>query len=40
MSFAGSSAVAGKSEMKTQRRIDSFRFFIPAPMTVEEETGD
>ena len=39
VSFAGSSAVAGKSEMKTQRLIDSFRFFILAPMTVEAETA-
>ena len=38
--LAGSSAVAGKSEKKTQRRIDSFRFFITPPMTVKEETGD
>ena len=36
--FAGRSAVAGKSEKKTQRRIDSFcfRFFLPPPMTVKE----
>ena len=41
ISFAGSSAVAGMSEKKTQRRrIDSFRFFKPPPMTVKEETGD
>ena len=40
ISFAGSSAVAGKSEKKTQRRIDSFRFFIPPPMTAKEETSD
>ena len=33
-------AVAGKSNKKTQRRIDSFRFFIPPPMTVKEETCD
>ena len=39
MSFGGRSAVAGKSEKKTQRRIDSFRFFLPPPMTMEEETG-
>ena len=39
-SFAGSPAVVGKSKKKTQRRIDSFRFFIPRPMTVKEETGD
>ena len=38
ISFAGRSAVAGKSEKKTQRRIDSFRFFIPPPMTAKEET--
>ena len=40
ISFAGRSAVAGKSEKKTQRRIDSFRFFIPPPMTAKEETRD
>ena len=40
ISFAGRSAVAGKSEKKTQRRIDSSRFFIPPPMTVKEETSD
>ena len=40
ISFAGSSAVAGKLEQKTQRRIDSFSFFIPPPMTVKEETTD
>ena len=28
------------SEKKTQRRIDSFRFFIPPPMTVTEESSD
>ena len=39
-SFAGSPAVVGKSKKKTQRRIDSFRFFIPPPITVKEETGD
>ena len=40
ISFAGRSAVAGKSEKKTQRRIYSSRFFIPPPMTVKEETSD
>ena len=43
ISFAVSSAVAGMSEKKTQRRIDSLRFFKPPqapPMTVKEETGD
>ena len=40
ISFAGRSAVAGKSEKKTQRRIDSFTFFIPSAITVKEETGD
>ena len=40
ISFAGGSAVAGMSEKKTQRRIDSFRFFKPPPNTVKEETGD
>ena len=32
ISFAGRLAVAGKSEKKTQRRIDSFRFTLPPPM--------
>ena len=40
ISFAGRFTVAGKSEKKTQRRIDSFRLFIPAPLTVNEETSD
>ena len=40
ISFAGRSAVAGKSEKETQRRIDSFVFFLPPPMTVKEETSD
>ena len=40
ISFAGRSAVAGKSEKETQRRIDSFMFFLPPPMTVKEETSD
>ena len=39
ISFAGRSAVAGKSENKTQRRIDTFTFFIPSAITVKEETG-
>ena len=34
ISFAGRSSVAGKSEKKTQRRLYSFRFFLPPPMTV------
>ena len=40
ISFAGRFAVAGKSEKKTQRRIDSFRFTLPPPMPVNEETSD
>ena len=40
ISFAGSAAVAGKSEKKTRRRMYSFRFFLPPPMTVKEETSD
>ena len=32
ISFAGRVAVAGKSEKKTQRRIDSFRSTLPQPM--------
>ena len=40
ISFAGRFAVAGTSEEKTQRRIDSFRFLLPPAMTVEEETSD
>ncbi len=32
--------VGGKSKTKAQRRIDSFRFFIPPPMTMKEETSD
>ena len=39
ISFAGRLAVAGKSEKKTQRRIDSFRFTLPPPMSVNEETS-
>ena len=27
-------------EKATQRRIDSFRFFLPPPITVKEETSD
>ena len=37
---SGRSAVAGHSETKTRGRIDSFRFFIPPPITVKEETSD
>ena len=40
MSFAGRAAVTGKSEKETQRRIDSFMFFLPPTMTVKEETSD
>ena len=40
ISFAGRSPVAGKSEKKTQRRIESFRFLLPPPMTVKEETSN
>ena len=40
ISFAGRSAVAEKSEKKTQRRIDSFMFFLPPRMTVKEERSD
>ena len=32
--------VGGKSKTKAQRRIDSFRCFIPLPMTMKEETSD
>ena len=32
--------VGGKSKTKAQRRIDSFRCFIPPPMTTKEETSD
>ena len=38
--FSGRSAVAVKLEKKTQRRIDSFRFMLPPPLTVTEETSD
>ena len=34
------SAVGGKSEKKTQRRIDSFRVLLPPKMTVKDETSD
>ena len=40
ISFAVRSTVAGKSGKKTQLRIGSFRFFIPPPKTVKEETSD
>ena len=40
ISFAGRSAVAGNSEKETQRRIESFMFFLHPPMTVKEETSD
>ena len=40
ISFAWRSAFAGKSEKNTQRRIDSFRFTLPPPMTVKEDTSD
>ena len=39
ISFAGRLAVAGKSEKKTQRRINSSRFTLPPPMSVNEETS-
>ena len=34
-SLVDRSAVAEKSEKKTQRRIDSFMFFLPPRMTVK-----
>ena len=40
ISFAGRSADFGKSEKKTQRRIDYFRVFLLPTMTVKEETSD